>query len=159
MIEQKYIDNFWKKVDKTTNSNGCWLWTKCCDRDGYGVTGGPLQKYFKTDRVHRVSAALAGMDITTKPVVRHMCHNVKCLNPDHLKLGTHAENEKDKIEAGRNLFGEKHHQARLTENDVREIRSKYSSGKYKQWELGKMYGISRPAIGYIVYNKTWQHVT
>lgn len=161
MVEQKYIDRFWAKVDKTSNSNGCWIWTGSRDGKGYGLAVGVVRKHFGTQLAHRISAKLAGMNINDKdkPLVRHLCHNPLCVNSLHLKTGTYAENSRDMTEANRQINGEKHYCAKLTENDIKEIRNKYSSGNYKLWQLCNTYNVKKSTMSAIINNKTWKHVT
>lgn len=89
-------DRFWCKVRK---SDGCWEWTGSIGSHGYGQImdrGTPLT-------VHRVSYLLAhGEDsIADGLYVMHRCDNKKCVNPDHLSLGTHADNMADMTSKGR----------------------------------------------------------
>ena len=94
MLTHKQLTRFWKKVNKT---NTCWFWTASKDRDGYGLFWLEPKKSIKS---HRLSAILAGKDMSL-PVVRHLCHNPSCVNPNHLITGTQADNIKDMEFAGR----------------------------------------------------------
>lgn len=101
--------------------------------------------------------------------VCHKCDNRACINVDHLFLGTHADNMRDKTEKGRQSRGERHslavqkgaprgsdvHSARLTEKDVLEI---YRSDRTER-ELAQAFGVSQVAIHYIKTGRTWKHVT
>lgn len=94
---------FWAHVEK---SDGCWLWKGARQRSGHGnvnVGGG------KHDRAHRVSYRLTYGDIPSGMVVRHRCDNSSCVRPDHLELGTQADNVRDMWERGqpRGLFEKK----------------------------------------------------
>ena len=97
MLTNEQIDRYWKKVNK---SDSCWEWTASKDRDGYGIFCVTAPK---TMKAHRISAELAGKDITQ--VVRHTCHNPACVNPDHLVSGTQTDNMKDMYQAGRARIG------------------------------------------------------
>lgn len=82
-------DKFWPDVQK---SSGCWLWTGALASTGYGLVGGKLY-------AHRVSYELAsGEDIEGK-VVDHICHNVRCVNPEHLRAVTQKQNTENVVGA------------------------------------------------------------
>jgi len=87
-------------------------------------------------------------------VVRHRCDNPGCVNPDHLELGTQADNVRDRDERGRTSRGASHYSAKLTEVDVLAIRS--DSCPYSL-ENQKKYGISDSAIWRIVSRRTWKN--
>jgi hypothetical protein len=92
-------ERFWEKVIKTGE---CWLWTgarhrKHWDSVGYGVMGINKKNVF----AHRLSYELHHGTIPTGMLVRHTCDNSLCVNPDHLILGTDADNAQDKVDRGR----------------------------------------------------------
>lgn len=86
---------FARKV-KIDARSGCWIWTASKCGDGYG--------YFrinrKTVKAHRASYQLFKGDPKGFYVL-HTCHNASCVNPNHLKLGTHEENMQDLVKSGR----------------------------------------------------------
>ncbi len=79
---------------------------------------------------------------------------------DNLVWGTLSENQVDSMRNGTNnpSRGEKHHASKLTENDVREIRTTYATGNVYQGQLAELYGISKRQIGRIVRMQDWKHV-
>lgn len=87
--------------------------------------------------------------------VLHECDIRNCVNPSHLWLGTEIENALDMKEKGRHPRGETHGNAKLTYKKVRKIRKLYASGKYRQWQIGKMFGIIQAHVSSIVHKKSW----
>ncbi len=94
---------FWTFVQKTDT---CWLWTGAKFRKDYGA----FRSKGKIRHAHRYSYELAhGVELTDiQQVLMHTCDNPPCVNPAHLRLGTHADNVADMIAKGRNSRGEKH---------------------------------------------------
>ena len=106
---------FWNKVKKT---DGCWEWMGFCNRYGkFTYEGGQL--------AHRYSWLLHKGPIPDDLHVLHRCDNTKCVNPEHLFLGTHDDNMKDKAKKGRapGFKGESHPLSRFTSEDIEYIRS------------------------------------
>lgn len=90
-------------------------------------------------------------------VVRHKCDKPKCINPEHLELGTDGDNVRDMVSRGRQARGEKNGNSILKESDIREIRFLLSKG-YSCVEIGKMYKTAAPNISNIKNRKRWRHV-
>lgn len=133
-------------VNKDT---GCWEWTACKYRDGYGMIcfGG------KCHRAHRVSYELHCGPIPSGILVLHRCDNRVCANPKHLFLGTHAENVADKVAKGRQAGRTSHPHTKLTEADVSAIRG--STG-ITQTALASRYGVSQILISRIIHGQAWK---
>jgi len=91
-------------------------------------------------------------------LVCHSCDNPPCLNPEHFFAGTNADNLRDMVEKGRAAKGEKHSQAKLTDEKVLDIRLKYRTGEYTYNELRQEYGIGLTQISNIVNGKQWSHL-
>lgn len=126
-------------------------WDKSITKEGYDqVTVGG-----KNRLAHRVAYAKANrIDIDLLPgVVMHTCDNKWCVNPYHLVLGIQADNMKDKVNKGRQAKGETHGNAKITEQQAREIRERYIKGNGNA--LAREYGISRRQIGNIVNGGAW----
>ena len=144
---------FWSKVDKSKPS-GCWLWTAGRSTAGYGKFA-----LSKLDVVlaHRHSYEIHHGAI---PISLHVCHKCdvrRCVNPDHLFLGTHADNMQDMQVKRRGAFGERHGMARLTEENVLEIRLRSNQG-VSQAALGAVFGVSPATIGMINRRQIWAHI-
>jgi hypothetical protein len=100
-----------------------------------------------------------------KAFVLHSCHRgvEGCINIRHLYLGNQAQNGRDMAVGGRRkgivtVRGERAPKAKLTEDAVREIRRRYATGSESQTTLAKAFGVSQPAIGYVVRGDSWAHV-
>ena len=154
-VEQR----FWLKVEK---SDGCWLWTGSTNR---GLGRGARRPYGriglesprrKSMLVHRYSWQLHKGSIPEGMCVCHRCDTPLCVNPEHLFLGTAADNSADMVSKARAKGakpGAQHHGAKLSEQDVREIRelAPEVSGKY----LALYYGVSKSQVHRIISGKQW----
>lgn len=160
-------ERFWSKVDK---AGPCWLWTDKPDPDGYGqlrVTG-------RNIRAHRLSYTLAYGPIPDGLDVCHHCDVPLCVRPDHLFIGTHADNVRDMDQKGRRnpargdksgsrkhperqVRGTRHGMARLTEADVVAIRESIARG-IRQSDLAAQYGVSRALVTLIKQRRLWAHL-
>lgn len=141
-IDAKYMAN----VDL---SGSCWLWTGTKSARGYGRTYDASQK--KTRYAHRMMFEV--MHGYTPTEILHSCDVPSCVNPDHMRGGTHVENMRDMAAKGRSAT------AKITADDVRHIRSAYVPGRSgSSGELQKMYGISRHTVRQIALGETWKDV-
>jgi hypothetical protein len=152
-------ERFWPKVKKT---DGCWLWQAADDGrpSGYGFIGAPTPADpRRMIGAHRASWMLHFGPIPRGKFVLHKCDNGKCVRPDHLFLGTHKENMRDMAQKGRasDRTGSKHHLTRLTEDDVRGIRTRVAAGE-SQRALAKEFGMHPTSISHIVHRRSWRHV-
>jgi Mor family transcriptional regulator len=96
--------------------------------------------------------------ISTGLVVRHKCDNPNCINPEHLEIGTQADNIQDMVDRGRQAtnIGEKNPKARLSTKNVIDIRKRFQNGE-RQIEIAKRYGITRHHV-WDVINRKWKHI-
>jgi hypothetical protein len=109
-------------------------------------------------QAHRVAYLLSSGDIPPGINILHRCDNPPCCNPSHLFAGTQKENIGDCVTKGRlrprRVIGAGHHKAKISDNDVLEIRnSTLSSGV-----LAAKYGIGREQIWMIRTKKAWRHL-
>jgi hypothetical protein len=148
-------ERFWLYVNKDA-ANGCWEWMGALGPNGYGRTGDKN----KPDLVaHRVSYTLTKGRIPEGKIIMHTCDNRKCVNPSHLVAGTYLENMQDMIRKGRDYhpikFGEESPRAKLTEGNVREIRS---SVDITDAEFARRFGVTDTAIRSARIGVTWRHI-
>lgn len=157
--EMGFFDKHRDKIELGAPS-GCWLWNATVRGKGYGL----VWARGKMRGAHRVAYETAhGEGSADGLVVRHKCDVRPCVNPDHLEIGTIADNNRDMMERGRHVAmkGEAHCQAKLTEADVRTIRATYVSGchTHGQHALARRFGVSRPVIGEVIRREIWTHVS
>jgi len=148
---------------KCIKTNNCWIWTGATS-SGYGTIRDENQK---NDGAHRISWRLHNnQEIPTGMVIMHKCDNKLCINPDHLELGTvknniqdminkNRRNPKNHIEKLKNESGSLNRNAKLTNEQVIEIRKLYNSGK-RQFEIANDFGISKALVWTIIHNKSWK---
>jgi DNA-binding XRE family transcriptional regulator len=143
-------DEFWAHVKR---ADGCWLWTGNFDSHGYGS----LQYEGQKVGAHRVAWELTHGVIPADMCVCHRCDNPKCVNPEHLWLGTKSENALDRHVKGRSRGPEgiRQHDARLNLQKAEDIRAAYATRRYTQRALGVRYGVAQQSIGKIVNGRMW----
>lgn len=145
-----YEARFWAKTKET--SSGCWEW-----QGGYGVWGyGQCQYQKRQYRAHRLAWSFTNGEIPENLHVLHNCDNPKCVNPSHLRLGTHQENMQDKKVRNFKIKGELNHQSKLTNQDVIEIKKQLKTASLRQ--LANRYKVSNQTILAIKQGRTWTSV-
>lgn len=150
--EQRFAD----RIEET--SDGCWVWLGYCDKDGYGrfKVGGKLVLVSRWAYTHFVGPIPPGHQI------RHTCDVSSCVNPAHLLTGTAQDNTNDMMERGRNRYGldprrgEANGRAKLTVEQVEEIRDRYEAGVIRQKDLANEYGVSPAMISNIIREANWK---
>lgn len=161
---------FWQSVDDEASPRGCWPWRGTVGAHGYGLISAESRRSL---RAHRVSWQLHHGPIPAGLFVCHRCDNPGCVNPAHLFLGTAADNTRDMMRKGRgyvqrpdyrerlrsvSVRGERVNTARLTADQVREIRRRYAAGGISQTALADEYGVTQTQVSQIVSRKSWRHV-
>jgi hypothetical protein len=138
--------------------NECIEWGGARNPAGYGR----VAHKGKNALAHRVAYCAAnGIEIERIRglMVLHSCDNPGCVNPSHLRLGTHRDNMKDKVKRGRCVpaKGSSNGRAKLTEKDIPIIRRLLAEGK-PQREIAKDFGVAQPQIKNIANGTRWRHV-
>jgi hypothetical protein len=143
-----------KLLTKAAWQGECLIWfgQKC--PKGYGR----LRLEGKMQRAHRLMYQIKHGPIADGQVVRHSCDTPSCINPNHLSLGTQADNVHDMCDRGRTNRpkGEQHPKAKLTDSQVAEIRRRYVPGAYGKGAhcLAKEFGVSKQGIQAILSGKS-----
>lgn len=151
----KDIARFYSKI--RIMPNGCHEWTGVCSGDGYAQIsiGDTLML------VHRVAWEIAH-NLPPKTLQRwqfvcHRCDNRLCVNPDHLFLGTPKDNTQDAVRKQRIASGEKQGSAKLTDDDIREIRSLAQSGM-SSGAIAKLFPVCSSTVRWVIRRGSWKHV-
>lgn len=153
LAAQNTDDDFIRQVEPMPS--GCWHWTGFINYNGYGkfsINGAVV-------RAHRYSYERHKGPIPSGLFVCHSCDNRQCVNPDHLWLGTHADNLADMKAKGRGsrlatVHSETHHLAKLTNEQARAIRL----DSRPTVKIAKEYSVSAGTVLSIKNGRTWKHV-
>lgn len=151
---------FWRYVQPV--SVGCWEWQGTTNEYGYGVIGRGARGTGLV-KAHRLAYEIArGSQLRRDQLVCHHCDNPRCVNPDHLFVGTHRDNSDDKWRKGRGsppplLLGSQNPSAKLTEGLIPEVFRLRRLG-LTTYQIADVFDISRNAICCVLNRKTWRHV-
>lgn len=152
-------------------NTGCWLWLDACNDAGYGAVNGRAIG-LPTNRANRISYLAFRGPIAEGLYVLHKCDVRSCVNPDHLYLGTDADNKADMVRRARSAKGDRsgartHPEkiprgeasaaSKLTSSQVAEIRTLprgYGTGV----RIAERFGISQMTVSDIRCGRTWAHL-
>lgn len=132
-------------------NTGCWLWLGQISTEGYGR--------FCASHQDRVYAHHYSYRTFVGPLVKglevcHECDVKSCVNPEHLILGTRQKNARDAVNRGLYHAGTRHRLARLTPDQIVEIRNAPGI----QREIAERFGISQAMVSLIKLRKNWRTV-
>lgn len=142
---------FWAKVDRRRGQ--CWTWLASVVQSGYGH----IHSNGRLILAHRVSWELRHGPIPGGMQVLHRCDNRRCVNPDHLFLGTHQDNMDDMVLKDRHCRGERSPAAKLSPADVACARALNRAGA-SQKALARAFGVSHTTMRFAVLGKNWGSV-
>lgn len=135
---------FFKARSVVDGATGCWLWTGARNHNGYGI----MNYGRKALRAHRVSYQVAKGEIPDGIQVCHSCDTPRCVNPDHLWLGTNKDNALDATSKGRNPI------VALKPDQVKEIRASSENTNV----LSRVYGVGWNTIQNVRDGRTYRHI-
>lgn len=137
--------------------DGCLEWQGALQKQGYGSVKFSRKHWL----VHRLSYAYTHGGIPKGLQVQHLCNNTKCFNPSHLTVGTHTENIRYAVLtnnfAETCVRGEDNHKAKLSYNDVRDIRRLRDQGATLVG-IAEKFEVAHSTVGRACSRKTWAHV-
>ena len=144
-LSNSLLERIERWIDKS-NIEGCWEWVAGKSKQGYG------RLTFKHNYIyaHRAMWECANGEIPEGLDVLHSCANPSCVNPNHLFLGTHQDNMKDRNSKAR--FGT----AKLSVEDVKEIRRLFRVGEKTVAQLSERFDINKKAVYNIVNQRSWK---
>lgn len=148
--------NFWRCVEKL--ENGCWIWTGFRHpRRGHGMLCRSSNNISKTYYAHRFLWESLNGRIPEGMCLCHKCDNPPCVNPDHLFLGTRADNNKDMVNKGRQVKGCNNGKSKIDETDVKLIKFLLSLGNYQR-VIADWFNVSDNVISDVKTGRCWSHV-
>ena len=133
----------------------------CIDHGQCGYNGGYGRRKTGNGYMYLHRAALAtklGRELLPGEVARHTCDNPRCVNPEHLLVGTKADNNRDMAERGRASSGEHRPNHKLTDALIAEIRTTVIRGhpEFGVTATAKRLGISKGTLSVALNGKTWR---
>lgn len=167
-MSMRSLEDRFEGLTEWEPNSGCRLWTASANERGYGL----VKAWGRTRLAHRVAWVMERGPIPKGLQICHRCDTPSCVNVQHFFLGTQAENLADMIRKGRSATGdrssarrhpealsrgERHKWAKLTEEQVKEIRRDYvwRSPTNGLKALGRRYDVDHKTIWFIVARKTW----
>lgn len=144
-------DRFWSHVNKSKGV--CWNWMGYIRKNGYGQfrIGSAADGTRRMVMSHRYSYASCCGDVPDGMMVCHSCDNRRCVNPDHLFIGTAKDNNSDCAKKDRNSRGERHGMSKLRRENVIAIKD----DTRPQRQIARDYSVSQNVISRIKSGKIW----
>lgn len=144
------------------SNEGCWVWKKGCFDHKYGC----IRVKDKMCLAHRISWVIFKGEIPEGLFVLHKCDVTRCINPEHLFLGTQQDNMDDMYRKGRqgkqvvreDQRGKLNNMSKLKEEDVKEIKRLLNKGELTNQKIADRFHVSQSQISGIKNNKFWSHL-
>ena len=140
---------WYRPGDPPVGPDECWDWQGSVDAYGYGQLRGK--------KAHRLSYEIHAGAIPEGLGIRHTCDRPICVAPQHLIPGTQRQNTDDALDRDRIRRGERHGQAKLTEDQVVEMRKRHAAGESAR-SLSQVFGVGAKTAWQVVNRTTWKHV-
>jgi len=134
------------------SKSGCQVWQGWANASGYGCM--VIKRVTYT--VHRLAYAVWRGPVPEGKCVLHRCDNRRCVNPDHLFLGSHKDNNRDRARKGRSATGERNGRSKLKAEHVREIRRLHAKHDLSLCALARRYGVHSSTIALVLDGETWK---
>ena len=147
--KKHFLIHFPKDYNELKNKNRCWIWQGSKYKNNYGKTVWGGKQYY----AHRMSYIIFKDLILNNQVVRHICDNKLCVNPEHLIIGTQSDNILDCVKRNR------HFNQLLLEEDVIEIKNRLKK-PYRgiNYELAIKYNVKQSTISHIRTGRNWSWI-
>lgn len=149
-LEQK----FWERTQRR-GGDECWPWTGETNNMGYGRIAFGSTKNRRRVFAHHAALVIHGTPITG--IVMHTCDNPRCVNPSHLTQGTQADNLADMRAKRRHNYGERNGMAKLTNQEVVEMRALLASDLSQQ-EIADRFRVSKQVVKDVKRGRRWAQV-
>ena len=157
MVRLTPEERFWPKIEfgriNPLPLGRCWEWRHARAEFGYGL----FWDGRRMARAHREAWTFTFGPIPPDVLVLHHCDNPPCIRPDHLFLGTDADNVADMHRKGRGNVGERNGKAILAADDVRHVRAWLAAG-FTQQSVAAAYGVGHGTVHMIRAGKNWRTV-
>lgn len=146
-----------ERFDRMVERRGeddCWPWRGPVFSDGYGM----FSLWPRVVRASRYAWERAnGRDLRDGEVVRHSCDRPLCMNPAHLLVGSHLDNERDKVARGRQARGERHGMARYSADQIERVKALLAA-RVSRRAIAAETGVKLATIQTVATGRQWREV-